>query len=83
MVIGAGAKILGNIEIGENVRIGAGSVVIDNVPENSTVVGIPGRITHRGFIDDDGNLMHNRIPDPITCELNKIKAEIEILKENK
>jgi serine O-acetyltransferase len=82
VVIGAGAKILGNIEIGDNVRIGAGSVVIDNVPENSTVVGIPGRITHRAFIDDDGNLMHNRIPDPITCELNKIKAEIELLKEN-
>ena len=83
VVIGAGAKILGNIEIGDNVRIGAGSVVIDNVPENSTVVGVPGRITHRAVIDGEGNLMHNRIPDPITCEINKLKAEIEILKENR
>ena len=83
VVIGAGAKILGNIEIGDNVRIGAGSVVIDNVPENSTVVGVPGRITHRAVIDWEGNLMHNRIPDPITCEINKLKAEIEILKENR
>ena len=83
VVIGAGAKVLGNIEIGNNVRIGAGSVVIDNVPENSTVVGIPGRIIHRAVIDDDGNLMHNRIPDPISCEINKLKAEIELLKENR
>ena len=83
VVIGAGAKILGNIEIGDNVRIGAGSVVIDNVPENSTVVGVPGRVTHRSVIDGEGNLMHNRIPDPITCEINKLKAEIEILKENR
>ena len=83
VVIGAGAKVLGNIEIGNNVRIGAGSVVIDNVPENSTVVGIPGRITQRAVIDDDGNLMHNRIPDPISCEINKLKAEIELLKENR
>ena len=81
VIVGAGAKILGNIEIGDNVRIGAGSVVIDNVPPHSTVVGIPGRITHRAVVDDDGNLMHNRIPDPITCELNKLKAEIELLKE--
>ena len=83
VVIGAGAKILGNIEIGDNVRIGAGSVVIDNVPENSTVVGVPGRITHRAVIDGEGNLMHNRIPDPISCEINKLKAEIELLKENR
>lgn len=83
VVIGAGAKILGNIEIGDNVRIGAGSVVIDNVPENSTVVGVPGRITHRAVIDGEGNLMHNRIPDPISCEINKLKAEIELLKEGR
>lgn len=83
VILGAGAKVLGNIKIGDNVRIGAGSVVIDDVPENSTVVGVPGRITHRVFVDDNGNLMHNRIPDPITCELNRLKAEIEILKENK
>lgn len=43
-IIGAGAKILGNISVGENCRIGAGSVVLHNVPPNSTVVGIPGRV---------------------------------------
>ena len=81
VILGAGAKVLGNITIEDFVRIGAGSVVIDNVPENSTVVGVPGRIVHRIVTDKNGVLMHNRIPDPISCELNKLKAEIEILKQ--
>lgn len=81
VIVGAGAKVLGNITIGDYVRIGAGSVVIEDVPESSTVVGIPGRIVHRMVIDKQGNLMHNRIPDPVKCEINKLKAEIEILKE--
>ncbi len=80
VIIGAGAKVLGNIIIADNVRIGAGSVVVDDVPENSTVVGVPGRVVHRAIADSQGNLMHNRIPDPIKCEINKLKAEIEILK---
>jgi serine O-acetyltransferase len=83
VVIGAGAKVLGNISIGNHVRIGAGSVVIEDVPDNSTVVGIPGRITHRAIIDENGNLMHNRIPDPVKCEINNLKAEIEILKNER
>lgn len=81
VIIGAGAKVLGNITIGNNVRIGAGSVVINDVPDNSTVVGIPGRITHQTYTTSDGTLMHNRIPDPITCELNRLKYEIQELKE--
>lgn len=47
VVVGAGAKVLGNIQIGDNVRIGAGSVVLRDVPSNRTVVGIPGRIVHQ------------------------------------
>lgn len=81
VVVGAGAKVLGNITIGDNVRIGAGSVVIEDVPPHSTVVGIPGRIAHRAVVDEQGNLMHNRIPDPLKCEINKLKAEVELLKE--
>ena len=80
VIVGAGAKVLGNITIGDNVRIGAGSVVVEDVPENSTVVGVPGRVVHRAVTDSQGNLMHNRIPDPIKCEINKLKAEIELLK---
>src|SRR5204862_3987985 len=45
VVVGAGAKVLGNIELGDNVRVGANAVVINDVPANSTVVGVPGRIT--------------------------------------
>ena len=81
VIVGAGAKVLGNITIEDNVRIGAGSVVIEDVPPHSTVVGVPGRIVHRAMIDEQGNLMHNRIPDPIKCEINQLKAEIELLKE--
>lgn len=81
VIIGAGAKILGNITIGEGTRIGAGSVVVDDVPENSTVVGIPGRVVQRHFVNNDGVLMHNRIPDPIKCELNRLKYEIQEIKE--
>lgn len=80
VTIGAGAKVLGNITIGSHSNIGAGSVVIDNVPEHSTVVGIPGRIVQQKvFIQ--GQLLHNRIPDPITCEMNRLKYELQELKE--
>ena len=81
VIVGAGAKVLGDIHIGNFVRIGAGSVVIEDVPEYSTVVGVPGRIVHRTIVDEHGNLMHNRIPDPVKCDINKLKAEVEILKE--
>lgn len=80
IVVGSGAKVLGNIEIGSNSRIGAGSVVVDSVPENSTVVGIPGRIVRQKLLIQ-GQLMHNRIPDPITCQLNRLKYEIQDVKE--
>ena len=80
VIIGAGAKILGNITIGNHVRIGAGSVVVNDVPDNCTVVGIPGRIVKQKFEDENGTLMHNRIPDPITCELNRLKYELLDLK---
>ena len=80
IVVGSGAKVLGNIEIGSNSRIGAGSVVVDSVPENSTVVGIPGRIVRQKLLIQ-GQLMHNRIPDPITCQLNRLKYELQDVKE--
>jgi len=81
VVVGAGAKILGNISIGDYSRIGAGSVVIEDVPENSTVVGVPARIVQRHVRDENGVLMHNRIPDPVKCELNRLKYEVLELKE--
>jgi len=80
VILGAGAKILGNINISDFVRIGAGSVVIEDVPPHSTVVGVPGRIVQRASLDEDGNLMHNHIPDPIKTEIASLKEEIEQLK---
>lgn len=79
IVIGCGAKILGNITIGDNCQIGANSVVIKNVPPNSTVVGIPARIVvHQGRkVSERDPLNHNLLPDPeadaINCLLTKIK----------
>ena len=81
VIIGAGAKVLGNITIGAHVRIGAGSVVVNDVPDHSTVVGVPGRVVHQKYVAPDGTLMHNRIPDPIRCELNRLKYEVLDLKE--
>ena len=68
--------------LGHGVIVGAGAkVVVEDVPEYSTVVGIPGRIVHRKIKDQNGVLMHNRIPDPIKCELNRLKYEVQELKE--
>ena len=82
VTIGAGAKVLGNITIGDNTRVGAGSVVVDDVPEHCTVVGVPGRVVQQKFMNSDGILMHNRIPDPIKCEINRLKYEVQELKEH-
>lgn len=81
VIIGAGAKVLGNITIGNHSRIGAGSVVIDDVPEHATVVGIPGKIVIQKYYDESGTLMHNRIPDPIMCKINRMTYEIKEIQE--
>ena len=81
VIVGAGAKVLGNITIGNYRRIGAGSVVIDDVPEHATVVGIPGKIVIQKYYDESGTLMHNRIPDPIMCKINRMRYEIKELQE--
>lgn len=62
VVVGAGAKVLGNINIGDNVRVGAGSIVLRDVPSNCTVVGIPGRIVSK--TGHGCPLEHNQLPDP-------------------
>jgi serine O-acetyltransferase len=62
VVVGTGGKVLGNILIGDNVKIGAGSVVVHPVPDNCTVVGIPGRVVR--VRAEGGVLEHGRLPDP-------------------
>jgi serine O-acetyltransferase len=62
VVIGTGAKILGNIRVGDYVKVGAGSVVVHSVPDHSTVVGVPGRVV--GEEDATEPLEHGKLPDP-------------------
>ncbi len=80
VVVGGGAKILGNIIVGKNCRIGAGSVVLRNVPENSTVVGVPGHIIFREgkrvIITDP-----KQINDPLSEALAAVANEVDKLRE--
>jgi serine O-acetyltransferase len=80
VVVGGGAKILGNIVVGKNCRIGAGSVVLRNVPENSTVVGVPGHIIFREgkrvVITDP-----KQINDPLSEALAAVATEVNKLRE--
>lgn len=80
VVVGGGAKILGNITIGKNCRIGAGSVVLRNVPEDSTVVGVPGHIVFREgkrvVITDP-----KQINDPLSEALASVATEVSKLRE--
>ncbi len=79
VVVGAGAKILGNIVIGDNSYIGANAVVIKNVPANSTVVGIPGRITKQEGQKIDSLLDHTHVNDPVMETMTKLLARIKTL----
>ncbi len=78
VVIGAGAKVLGNITIGDNVRIGAGSVVLRDVPSDCTVVGIPGRIVYRSGVRVNP-LAHNSLPDSEAVAIRALVDRIEAL----
>jgi serine O-acetyltransferase len=81
VVVGAGAAILGALTIGENSRIGAGSVVVRDVPANAVVVGVPGRVTYK-----DGqrviagiDLNQTDLPDPVAKALESLLDRIRIL----
>ncbi|HEY5599861.1 MAG TPA: serine O-acetyltransferase EpsC [Candidatus Manganitrophaceae bacterium] len=79
VVVGAGAKVLGAIKIGDHVRIGANSVVLQSVPDHATAVGIPGKIIRRE--PEGGVLDHTKLPDPITERLERLEREIMELKQ--
>lgn len=89
VLIGAGAKILGPVTIGNNSMIGAGSIVLDDVPENSTVTGMKARVIKTDGERVNGEvkvapsiaLEHNKVPDPVAQELAKIREELSKLKE--
>lgn len=78
VVVGAGAKVLGNLLIGNNVRIGAGSIVLQDVPSECTVVGIPGRIVNRSRVKADP-LEHGNLPDSEATVIRSLVDRIEQL----
>jgi serine O-acetyltransferase len=86
VTVGSGAKILGNIVIGENCRVGAGSVVLCDIPGNSTVVGVPGHIVHRNgkrVVIDDPKDVGDPLSDIIASlnlQVQQLKKEVEQLK---
>jgi len=79
VVIGTGAKVLGNIRLGDHVKIGAGSVVIHSVPDHSTVVGVPGRIVRIGGCETNDVLEHGQLPDPEGQAMDELAARLEQL----
>lgn len=81
VVIGAGAKILGNITIGDNSYIGSNAVVIRDVPPNSTVVGVPGRITKQEGRKIDISLDHIHVLDPLLAEIEELRRRLDRLEK--
>ncbi|OEH53219.1 serine acetyltransferase [Oceanobacillus sp. E9] len=89
-LIATGAKVLGAITIGENSKVGGGSVVLKDVPDNSTVVGVPGQVVVQDGKRVRRDLDHHKIPDPVSdkCEnlqtqIDELTAEIASLKEER
>ncbi len=82
VTIGAGAKILGNIVIGEDSRIGANAVVVKPVPENSVVIGVPGQIvkrSHPHLATDAPDLNHSSLPDIVGVTLKELLLRVDEL----
>ncbi|MCU0666848.1 MAG: serine O-acetyltransferase [Candidatus Omnitrophica bacterium] len=81
VVVGAGAKVLGNITVGDNSYIGANAVVIKDVPPNSTVVGVPGKITKQDGKKIEVNLDHIHTLDPIMQSIEELENRIKKLEK--
>lgn len=81
VLVATGAKVLGSITVGENSKIGAGSVVLKEVPPNATVVGIPGKIVIKDGVRLEKKLDHQNIPDPVEDRCQAFEKQIIELKE--
>ncbi|MCA9400962.1 MAG: serine O-acetyltransferase [Candidatus Omnitrophica bacterium] len=81
VVVGAGSKVLGNIEIGNNSYIGANAVVLKSVPPNSTVVGVPGRVTKQDGMRLDINMDHIHVIDPVMKQMDEMRLKIHELEK--
>lgn len=81
VMIGAGAKVLGPFRVGDNAKIAAGAVVLKEVPENSTAVGIPARIITKSCCPREQDLDQIHIPDPLAKELHELEERLRALEE--
>jgi serine O-acetyltransferase len=88
VIIGSGAKILGPFTLGDNSKVGSNSVVVKEVPENATVVGIPGRVVISGEKRVGVDLEHDKLPDPVakavSCvfdQIQKLEDQVETLQK--
>lgn len=81
VMIGAGAKVLGPFEVGDNAKIAAGAVVLKEVPPNSTAVGIPARIITKSCVSSEQDLDQINIPDPLAKELLELHERLHSLEE--
>lgn len=85
VLVGAGAKVLGPVTVGDNAKIAAGAVVLDEIPPNSTAVGIPAKVVRRNGerVSDNSDLDQIHIPDPVAQELARLEARIAELEAKK
>jgi serine O-acetyltransferase len=85
VLIGTGAKVLGPINVGDNSRIAANSVVLKDIPEDSTAVGIPARVVRIAGqkVNFVGEVDQVNVTDPVTAELAALRTELEELKKSK
>ncbi len=90
VIIATGAKVLGSFKIGDNSKIGAGSVVLQEVPPNATVVGIPGKIVIQDGVRVGCDLDHVNLPDPVADmirqmqrDIDRLRNELETLREDR
>jgi serine O-acetyltransferase len=81
VLVASGAKVLGSITIGENSKVGAGSVVLKDVPPDSTVVGIPGSIVVANGVKVKSKYDHQDLPDPVADKCKMLEDELRKLKE--
>ena len=85
VLVGAGAKVLGPVKVGDNAKVAAGAVVLDEIPESSTAVGIPAKVVRKNGekVKDNSDLDQIHIPDPVAQELARLEARIAELEKKK
>lgn len=82
VLVATGAKVLGSITLGDNSKVGAGSVVLKDVPQNATVVGIPGKVVILDGVRVKQNLNHQNLPDPVDERCQQMEDCIERLQRD-